>query len=116
MVFDEERSIYTRSGEDCGSLDTNRDSPSPANTNPSLLLWLLMHGFKATRQGHRESDREWFVRRGAEMCKDLKIQRVQELFMHIKQVVAFRLQCVQATEAFWKAICDEQEAANEVSG
>lgn len=115
MVFDEERSIYARSAEDWGSSDTKRDSPSPANANRSLLLWLLMHGFKATSQGHRESDREWFVRRGAEMCKDLKIQCVQELFMHIKQVVAFRLQCVPATEAFWKAICDEQEAADEMS-
>jgi hypothetical protein len=93
----------------CALLDQRRDSLSPVNANPSLLLWLLLHGFKATLRGPRESDREWFIRRGAEMCKNLKIQSLEELRMQVKQVVAFRVQCVAATEAFWKAICDHQE-------
>lgn len=91
-------------------LDTKEQSPSPDNASPSLLLWLLMHGFKATLRGQRESDREWFVRRGVEVCKNLKIQSVEELHTQIARVVTFKAQCVPATETFWQAIRDHQES------
>jgi hypothetical protein len=79
LIFDGEKSTTASFTEKCASVDQKTDSPSPANANPSLLLWLLMHGFKATLQGHRESDREWFVRRGATMCKSLNIRSLEEL-------------------------------------
>jgi hypothetical protein len=108
LVFDEEKSTSASSQHDCPSSDQHGDSPSPVNAKPSLLLWLLMHGFKATVGGARGRDRDWFVRRGVEMCKNLEIQCIEDLRMQIKEVVAFRSQWVPGTEAFWKAICDHK--------
>jgi hypothetical protein len=112
LIFDGEKSTTASFPEECPSVDQERDSPSPANANPSLLLWLLMHGFKATLRAHRECDREWFVWRGAAMCKFLSIRSLEELRTQIEEVVAFKVQCVPATEAFWKAICEHHETGN----
>lgn len=108
LVFDEEKSIRAGSEQDDPSIDKTRNSSSPVNANPSLLLWLLMHGFKATVSGHRDDDRNWFVKRGAEMCKSLEIHSVEELGMRIREVVASRMQCVPSVKAFWRAICEHE--------
>jgi hypothetical protein len=96
-------------------LDAKREALSLVHGNSSLLLWLLMHGFKATRQGQRESDCEWFVRRGVGVCKNLKIQSVGELRRRIALVVTFNAQCVPAAEAFWQAMCAHQGTGEQAS-
>src|SRR5271170_2765282 len=101
LVFDEEKSIRAGSEQDDPSIDKTRNSSSPVNANPSLLLWLLMHGFKATVRGRRDDDRHWFVKRGAEMCKSLEIHSVEELGMRIRQ-------CVPSVKAFWRATCEHE--------
>jgi hypothetical protein len=109
QVFDELQSTCAGFEEqEDPSLDAKRETPYPVNANPSLLLWLLMHGFKATLRGQRECDREWFVRRGVEVCKNLKIQSVEALRMRTVRVVAFDVQCASATQAFWQAMIGQQ--------
>jgi hypothetical protein len=108
LVFDEEKSMRAGSEQDDSSIGKPRNSSSPVNANPSLLLWLLMHGFKATARGCRGDDRKWFVKRGAEMCKDLEIHSVEELDMRIREVVASRTQCAPSVKAFWRAICEHE--------
>ena len=108
LVFDEEKSIRAGSEQDDPSIDKTRNSSSPVNAHPSLLLWLLMHGFKATVRGDWDDDRNWFVKRGAEMCKSLEIHSVEELGMRIREVVASRMQCVPSVKAFWRAICEHE--------
>jgi hypothetical protein len=108
LVFDEEKSIAASSEQDDSSIDKTRNSSSPVNAKPSLLLWLLMHGFKATVRSRRDDDRNWFVKRGAEMCKSLEIHSVEELGMRIREVVVSRMQCVPSIKAFWRAICEHE--------
>lgn len=112
LLFDGEESTRGTIEEGHPSLDQKKHSPPPVSTNPPLLLWLLLHGFKATLLDRRDSNQEWFVRRGAELCKNCDIQSLEELRMQIKQVVALRPQCVAATEVFWNAICGHQEKEN----
>ena len=104
LVFDEEKWCRASGEFSCPSSHQTRDSPSSVDVHPSLLLWLLLHGFKATVRVQRRKDREWFVRWGAEICQNLKIDSVDELDMHIKQVVTFGFQCVPVIHKFWKAI------------
>jgi hypothetical protein len=105
LVFDGEKSMKAGSEQDDPSTGNPKNSSSP---NPSLLLWLLMHGFKATIRGRRVDARKWFVKRGAEMCKKLEIHSVEELGMRIGEVVTSRMQCVPSVKAFWRAICEHE--------
>ena len=108
LVFDGEKSTGAGSEQYDPSADQTRNSSSPVNANSSLLLWLLMHGFKATVRGRRDDDRKWFVKRGAEMCKSLEIHSVEELGMRIREVVVSRMQCLPSAKAFWRAICEHE--------
>ena len=114
LIFDEEQ--WCRASGEFGapSSDRSRDWPSSVEVHPSLLLWLLIHGFKATVRAQRRKDREWFVRRGAEICQNLKIGSVDELDTHVKQVVAFGFRCDPVIYEFWKAIRDAEELGEAV--
>lgn len=109
LVFDEEKSARGNMGGTCLSLEEQMDSQSSVNRNPPLLLWLLMHGFKAALQGQREGDREWFTQRGAETCRQFRIQSLDQLCTQIKQMVVFKTQCTPTMKAFWQAICNRQD-------
>ena len=113
LVFDEERTSSGSAEQGWTSREPNGHSPSGASAHPSLLLWLLMHGFKATARTPRKDVRAWFVRRGAEMCKTLEIDSVEGLDAAIKQVVVSRLQCVPVIHAYWKAMGDATELGEE---
>ena len=116
-AFDGQKSAGASFQQEQGpSLNAKREVLSLAHGNPSLLLWLLMHGFKATRQGQRGSDCEWFVRRGVRVCKNLNIQWVLELRRRIALVLLSMLSGFRQRKSFARLdMCAHQGTGEQAS-